>query len=583
MNTFFVEKVRKLRDNLPPCISDPLAHLKMVMATRTCTFTLKPVYPDTVVNIVKNLRNSKSTGLDNIDVWTLKMIVEEIAPALTHVINLSISSMTFPNVWKLAKVIPLLKKGDPLCPSNYRPVALLSVLSKVLEKVVFMQVVEYMESNNLIHPSHHGSRARHSTCTAIIEMYDRWVESIEKGEMAGVMMIDLSAAFDLVDHQLLLQKLELMGFEKSVIVWMWSYLHTRSQCVYVDGKFSDFKSVNVGVPQGSILGALLYILFVNDLPEVVHGHHRPGNHGASQPKEVLYSTSCKDCGSLCCYVDDSTFQYSSSDPDQLSDMLTGQYRNLAQYMGDNRLVINNDKTHLLVMGSKRQAQARTHVRVNTGTVTIIPVETEKLLGINIHQSLKWHEHVLNNKKSLLSVLNTRLSALKRISVNASFLTRLMVGNACFMSVIVYMVAVWGGTEKFVIRAVQVMQNRAARCITKQGWLTPTRILLEQCNWLSIKQLIFYHTALQVWKVRSYQAPGYIYSKLKPVNNRRLTRSVAQGSLLVPRVEKTVSKFSFMVRSASTWNQIPTNIRSLENFSTFKGNLKTWIKGNISID
>ena len=123
---------------------------------------MKSVHPDTVLQIVTELKNSKSTGLDNIDVWTLKLIIDDVLPALTHVINLSLTSMIFPNIWKLAKVIPLLKKGDPLCPGNYRPVALLSILSKVLEKVVFMQVVEYMESNSLIHPSHHGSRAEKS-------------------------------------------------------------------------------------------------------------------------------------------------------------------------------------------------------------------------------------------------------------------------------------------------------------------------------------------------------------------------------------------------------------------------------------
>ena len=583
MNSFFIEKVKKLRDNLPPCTSDPLAHLKLAMASRTSTFSLRPVHPDTVVDVVKNLKNSKSTGLDNIDVRTLKIIVEDIAPALTHVINLSITSMIFPNVWKLAKLIPLLKKGDPLCPSNYRPVALLSVLSKVLERVVFMQVVEYMESNGLIHPSHHGSRPRHSTCTAIIEMYDSWVNSVEKGDMAGVMMIDLSAAFDLVDHHLLLQKLQLMGFDMPATVWMWSYLHARSQCVYVDGKLSDFRAVSVGVPQGSVLGALLYILFVNDLPEVVHGHTGPNTQGADQPREVSYNINCLKCGSLCCYVDDSTFTYSCSDPDQLTDMLTRQYKKLAQYMGDNKLVINNDKTHLLVMGTKRQAEARKLVRVKAGTVVITPVETEKLLGINIHQSLKWHEHVVNNKKSLISMLNTRLSALKRISVNASFMTRLMVGNACFMSPIVYMVAVWGGTEKYVVKAVQVMQNRAARSITKLGWLTPTKTLLDQCNWLSIKQLIFYHTALQVWKVRSSKVPVYINSKLKPAIIRRPTRSTVEGNLMVPRVEKSVARSSFMVRSATTWNQIPTSIRSIQKLVEFKGNLKTWIRENIQID
>ena len=226
--------------------------------------------------------------------------------------------------------------------------------------------------------------------------------------------------------------------------------------------------------------------------------------------------------------------YSSQDPDELSDMLTKQYRSLAEYMGDNKLVINNDKTHLLVMGTKKDEESRKQVKIDTGTVMITPKETEKLQRINIHQSLKWQEHVVNNKKSLITMLNTRLSALKRVSRNASYLTRLMVGNACFMSIIVYMIPVWGGTEGFIVKAVQVMQNRAARCITKLGWFTPTEKLFQQCNWLSINQLIFYHTALQVWKVTTYKSPVYIYNQFRPPN----TRSATQGTLLVPAVEKS---------------------------------------------
>jgi hypothetical protein len=142
-----------------------------------------------------------------------------------------------------------------------------------------------------------------------------------------------------------------------------------------------------------------------------------------------------------------------------------------------------------------------------------------------------------------------------------------------------MVAVLGGTENYLIKAVQVMQNKAARCVTKQSWFTPTRTLLLQCNWLSIKQLVFFHTALQVWNVTTSKCPVYIHSNLQPSN----TRSAAQGNLLVPVVEKSFSSKSFMVRSTSTWNMLPPSIRSIKKLDLFKRKLKQWIKDSIDID
>ena len=580
MNSFFIDKVQGLKSNLPPQKNDPLETLSRIMSSRTCTFHLQSVHPDEVLEIVKDLKNSKSTGLDDIDTGTLKLIIRDILPALTHVINLSLMNLEFPSIWKLAKVIPLLKKSDPLNPKNYRPVALLPIMSKILERVVFKQVVQYVEGNSLLHPSHHGSRSRHSTSTAIIEMYDTWIDSVERGEMAGVMMIDLSAAFDLVDHSILLKKLELLGFDQSAVTWFWSYLTTRSQCVYVDGKVSGLVPVDVGVPQGSVLGPLMYILFVNDLPEVVHGHPGEPVHGVGHsPGQVLFNMNCNECGGLCCYVDDSTYMFSSTDPATLSGKLSEQYKKLADYMGDNKLVINDDKTHLLVMGTAKYSAKRELVSIDTGTVTVKPIETEKLLGINIHQSLKWKEHVLSGEKSMIKILTTRLSALKKISRNASFQTRLMVANSCFMSVISYMISVWGGTESYIIKAVQVIQNKAARCITKKSWYTPTRTLLLECNWLSIKQLIFYHTVLQVWKVRTAQVPGYINAKIQSA----ITRSATEGTLRVPSVETSLSSKSFMVRSAVMWNAAPPSIRSTQKFETFKSKLKKWAKANIDIE
>ena len=154
----------------------------------------------------------------------------------------------------------------------------------------------------------------------------------------------------------------------------------------------------------------------------------------------------------------------------------------------------------------------------------------------------------------------------------------MVANACFMSILSYMVTVWGGTEEYVIKAVQVMQNKAARCVTKLSWYTPTRLLLQQCNWLSIKQMVFYHTAVQVWRVLDAKCPVYIKSKLQ----LSVTRSARQGNLRVPVVESSLAGKSFLVRSATVWNSIPPDIRSSKSIQVFKGKLKQWTKLNIEL-
>ena len=175
------------------------------------------------------MKNSSATGVDYIDTRSVKLVAELIAPALTHIINLSIKSSTFPHIWKYAKVIPLLKSfsSDPLLPKSYRPIALLPILSKVLEKIVFNQLIKYLEDNNLIHPNLHGSRAAHNTSTALIQLYDRWVDEIEDGKMVGVLVCDQSAAFDLCDHFLLVEKLKLMGLDEQ--------LHPGSGAIYLGG------------------------------------------------------------------------------------------------------------------------------------------------------------------------------------------------------------------------------------------------------------------------------------------------------------------------------------------------------------
>ena len=507
MNKFFTNKVRQLRQGIPANVSDPLKTLKETMSERTCEFSFKSVDPDKVLTIIRSLKNSKSTGLDNIDTYTIKLVASDILPALTHVLNLSIREGIFPSAWKKSKVVPLLKKGDSLDPKNYRPVTLLPIFSKILERAVFVQLVEYLESNKLLHPNHHGSRGSHSTGSALLQMCDNWQQELEEDNMVGVMMIDLSAAFDMVDHTLLLEKLQLHGLDALALKWVNSYLADRTQTVCIDGCLSPFLKIECGVPQGSVLGPLMYILFTNDLPEVIHSEH-DSQLSANSPN--LY---CPPCGSLVNYVDDATYSFASRDPIVLSDTLTDKYNIITNYMESNRLVINAEKTHLVVMGKRKMENARNEVQLLAGTHVIRPSVTQKLLGCHIHQSLKWKEHIQTNDKSLIRQLTSRLNALRKLAVNAPFKTRLLAANAVFTSVLTYLIPLWGGSENYLLKALQVVQNKAARCVTKLSWFTPTRQLLNQCGWLSIRQLAFYHTVLTIHRIIKSGKPVFLRSKL----------------------------------------------------------------------
>ena len=230
MNKFFIEKVNTLRNAIPRVDHDPLTTLRKSMQNRQCSFSMKQLTEEEVIKIITSLNNSSSTGINFIDAQTIKSVKHEIVTAITHIINLSIETSTFPSIYKKSQIIPLKKKptlNDLNC-SSYRPVNLLPIPGKILEKAVFNQLVTYLEENKLIHPNHHGGRKEHSTTTALVQMYNNWIEDMEDGKLVGVMMIDQSAAFDLCDHKLLIEKLKMMGIDMETACWMdtgaWLYI-----------------------------------------------------------------------------------------------------------------------------------------------------------------------------------------------------------------------------------------------------------------------------------------------------------------------------------------------------------------------
>ena len=594
MNNFFINKVKNILKNIPAPVIDPLETLRKLMANRTCQFKLNTVHPDEILDIINSLKNSKSCGLDNIDTYVIKLVKYEILPAITHIVNLSIHTSTFPALYKTAKVIPLLKKGDPLDPKNYRPVAILPIVSKIIERVIFLQTIKYMNENGLLHPNHHGFRPYHSTTTALIQMYDSWIEAVDRGEYTGVCMLDMSAAFDVVSHCLLLQKMALYGFNNNAVKWIESYLQDREQCVYIDGCLSKCLKVETGVPQGSILGPLCYIIFTGDLPEIIHQHGGsdvPQQQQQQQQVHVEYNMHCDDCGGICCYADDSTYSTSSPDQNELTAKLTDKYNLIANYMTSNKLKLNDNKTHLLVMTTSKMRQNRNiNVHIITPTEVVEPTSCETLLGNVIHEGLKWCQYILHGnpkpdgsgQKSLINQLNTRLNGLKLICKVASFKTRLMVANGIFMSKLIYVIPLWAGCEKYLINALQIIQNSAARAVTKCNRYTSVKSLLSQCGWMSVYQLGIYHSIVLTYKIIQDRNPIYFNEKLSTSFPYRTRKGKARAINIGPQNKLSLTDNSFRWRASRLWNKLPPDIRTIPKLPQFKSKLKKWILENIDI-
>ena len=254
-------------------------------------------------------------------------------------------------------------------------------------------------------------------------------------------------------------------------------------------------------------------------------------------------------------------------------------------MNNNRLKLNDDKTHLLIMRTKqRQRLVNITVKITTPTEEINPIKSEKLLGIHIQDDLKWTEYIQNNDRSLIKQLTSRLSALKMVSGVASFKARLMIANGIFSSKLIYQIGLWGGAENYLLNSLQIVQNKAARCVAKRGKYTPIADLLAQCGWLSIRQLVFHHSVIMIYKTLQTTYPKYVFNKLASEfpYNTRLAQSDAVRMGPEFRAKLELTEGSFMNRATASYNQLPATLRQTVKIGTFKRKLKAWVLANVDI-
>ena len=306
---------------------------------------------------------SKATGLDGIGPKLLKISSGIIIKSITYIVNNCIRSGKFPTSWKLAKVNPLYKGGAKDDINNYRPISILPTLSKLIEKVIQKHLMAYLNSFDVLHKYQSGFRSGHSTETALILMTEGWLKAINEGKFVGTIMVDFRKAFDLVDHDLLLKKLSYYKCGSNFINLMKSYLKNRTQVVSVNGTKSNTAEISSGVPQGSILGPLLFLIFINDLPLVLSG-----------------KVSSTDM-----YADDTTIYDLQADMGTLRSNLQESLTILQKWCKQNGMLLNTEKTKIVLI-STRQKRIRLDTRLLSLTYSEIDLQLttgDKILSVYI--------------------------------------------------------------------------------------------------------------------------------------------------------------------------------------------------------
>ena len=352
-------------------------------------FDIPPVTVEYVRNEIRKMPVGKATGLDGISVKMLKLSCNVVSPLITWIMNLSISTNKFPSVWKRAKVCPIFKSGSKGDVNNYRPISILPAVSKLLERHVHDKLYEFLMSKALISAHQSGFRPLHSTVSALTKFHDCLLKNINAGEVTGVVYLDLKKAFDTVNHDRLLSKMKTFNVHDTSISWFKSYLGNRTQIVSFNGYCSEPLPISIGVPQGSILGPLMFLMFINDLPLAVENSQ------------------------IELFADDTTIYLSDKDTSVIERKLGDDMERVYTWLKTNRLIANVEKTKFQLIGSPHKiARVNTLINISMGGLPLEHVSTAKMLGVHFDSTLNWEHHI----NALCSKIRQRLGLLKRLSI-----------------------------------------------------------------------------------------------------------------------------------------------------------------------
>ena len=498
---------------------------------------------------------SKSCSLDPVPTWLLKQSLEPLLPIITSIINQSLLHSKVPSYFKHSIVRPILKKPglDKEVLKNYRPVSNLPFLAKTLEKIVATRLQRHLSTNALQDNFQSAYRRLHSTESALLRVHHDIVSALDCRSHVVMIMLDLSAAFDLIDHDILFKRLEhTFGLGSDCVKWFKSYLEDRVQCVQVGNNMSGGRHLGLGVPQGSVLGPLIYCMFTRPVGDIIR-HHNINYH---------------------CYADDTQLYLSFDTPDweSVSARLQLCLSDVIAWMQSNFLKLNHDKTELIVFSPNSSKNGcNNNFSINIGPYSISSVSVVKNLGVLLDQHLTMESHINSVCKSCFWQVRNIGKIRKYLNDEAC---KTLV-HALIISKLDYCNALLHGLPTKLTNKLQRVQNRAARLVTRTRPREHISPILQNLHWLPINHRLQYKILLHTFKSLNEQGPVYLSDLIHKYQPTRCLRSQAKSLLTQPIVKSCkYGNRQFDYSAAILWNSLPDDLKCLETTYQFKKHLKT---------